>query len=293
MIRWKESQTKTRVAGQHLCLSHIWSKRIDCGDCCPYFRAGGFHRSYGTSGPFLRSPVKASSSYDTSNPSLDIWTLRNYQKQETRPPEGCWHIFFPEEKKTATDPLPTRPVLWFLVKDHSCDLLNPLLVFHPGRRHLPLQKGTALSWQGWKEGRWCTARHLSVHAFCDQRHKAWGTEPSRTKRGGRGLQRRRLWGNELSPHQLITLNRSGMDIWCVPNVFTTEWSQQSNTCSPLSEVSASRVRLHHNTLCCLLLRIELRFKSWGRYFLHQNLKWHFPWNVQPSLRIGSLFSETV
>lgn len=107
MIRWKESQTKTHVAGQHLCLSHIWSKRNDNRDRCPYFRAGDFDRSFRTSRLFLRSPVKgcfaiqlqgctglhSDSPADTSNPSLDIRRLRNYQKQETRPPsEGFWYI---------------------------------------------------------------------------------------------------------------------------------------------------------------------------------------------------------
>lgn len=118
MIRWKESQTKTHVAGQHLCLSHIWSKRNDCRDSCPYFRAGDFHRSYRTSRLFLRSLVKgcfasqlqgctglhSDSPADTSNPSLDIRTLRNYQKQETRPPsEGCWRIIFTRENKFPSD----------------------------------------------------------------------------------------------------------------------------------------------------------------------------------------------
>lgn len=116
MIRWKESQTKTHVAGQHLCLSHIQSKRNDYRDCCPYFRARDCHRSYRTSPLFLRSPVKGCfanqlqvltglhpDSWDSpqslSSPSLDIGTLRNYQKQETLPLEGRWHIIFTTENK--------------------------------------------------------------------------------------------------------------------------------------------------------------------------------------------------
>lgn len=229
MIRWKESQTKTHVAGQHLCLSHIWSKRNDYTDCCPYFRAGGFHRSYRTSRLFLRSPVKGcfanqlqvhrglhSDSWD-SQQTLQIHLCVEIIKNKRRNYRRAANISFSPRRtssqRTATNPLPARPVLWFLIKDHSCDLLNPLTVFHPGRRDLPLQKGTALSWQGWKGGFWCAACHLSVHTFCDQRQKAWGTEPSRTKRGGRGLQSRRLWGNKVSPHRLITLNKSGINIW--------------------------------------------------------------------------------
>lgn len=58
----------------------------------------------------------------------------------------------------------------------------------------------------------------------------------------------------------------------------------------VGEVAASQLQLHHNTLCCLLLRIEV-FKSCGRYFLQQILKWHFARILQASLRIRSMFSK--
>lgn len=109
MIRWKESQPKTYVAGQHLCLPHIWCQTT----AQAAVRGSGqviftdLPRHPGSSSDHQWASGRRSDSRDygpaASNPPVDIIALRNYQEQQVWPPEGCGDIIFLKKNKFLPD----------------------------------------------------------------------------------------------------------------------------------------------------------------------------------------------
>lgn len=168
------------MAGQHLCLPHIWCQRGPTAQaavcisgpliftdlpehqpsvCFARRLQVGVPTAEATSRPFKSTCGRSSTQILSQTAGVTTGGLRGYN-------------YHKEEQVPIGPPQNPLPVLWFFIRDHSCDLLNHPSLFHPGRRDLPLRKGTGLSWQGWKGGLLCAARHLSVHTFCDQRQKA-------------------------------------------------------------------------------------------------------------------------
>lgn len=104
MSRWKESQPKTYVAGQHLCLPHIWCQTT----AQTAVRVSGqviftdLPRHPGSSSDHQWASGPRSGSRDSEpanwNPPVDIIALRNYQEQQAWPPESCWDIVFVNNK---------------------------------------------------------------------------------------------------------------------------------------------------------------------------------------------------
>lgn len=166
------------MAGQHLCLPHIWCQRGPTTQTAVCISGPLIFRSPGTSTVSFASRLQVGvlTAEATNRPFKSACgrpstqTLSQAVSATTGGSRG--YNYQEEEQVPIGPPQNPLPVLWFFIRDHSCDLLNHPSLFHPGRRDLPLRKGTGLSWQGWKGGLLCAAHHLSVHTFCDQRQKA-------------------------------------------------------------------------------------------------------------------------